>query len=424
MTRAITFPRQANGDYVNRETGVMFQRYQSGWRAFRPAMTSTGYIGLCTVVRNMAVARDVARRYAEREARPAIAQAYDEAMAEDIARAATEDALCPHGRLKVRRDDGTHGCRPDCPLDASSELARSIVEAAHAEALAEDAQRTQARGEQNHRSGWIRRASEINRATGCGFLAARQTVMDELHAEALTEDEQRGTSRRLDIEMCHGLALREEARRFMAGGPGCSSVCTAMSPAESEARNGGHHTDCDRYVYSVAGPAGRFQIDGRGGARWPEDRGREPWVSRAWDMARAEQARREAAGIIAGARTENSSTLGLPPVPDDVDDDAAWAAYCELLPEPTEAERLATARDHGPYARERAEAVDTFISAVRAYRRQRTAPLDELGGKVLVSLRKSMATAARAVRLYDLLTAAWLAGEKSDAARDAFRHTF
>ncbi len=203
------------------------------------------------------------------------------------------------------------------------------IESAHAEALAEHWQRTKAQSEQNHRSGWIRRAGEINRATGCGFLAARQTVMDGLHAEAL-----------------------------------------------------------------------------------------------------AEQSRRDAAGIIAGARLPEGADAGtstassLPPVPESVDDDQAWAAYCAQLPEPTEAERLATARDHGPYARDRAEAVDTFISAVQAYRRQRTAPPDELGGKVLVSLRKSMATAARAVRLYDLLTAAWLAGAGADTARDAFRYTF
>ncbi len=397
MTRAITFPRQANGDYVNRETGVMFQRYQGGWRAFRPAATSTGYIGLCMVVRNMSVARQVATRYVVDSARAEIAKAYDEAVAED-------------------------------------------------------AQRTTARHAQNHRSGWIGRAGEINRETGCGFFAARQAVMDELHAEALTEDGRRSAARLPDFRPGERFRLdplrggREyEVRDVRAG----------IRPAVNLRILGELSTFTSVYADILIewAHADALAEDARRALRQAADNqlASTGWIERikafrertgcglreALEGARdelhaealAEQARRDAAGIIAEARVPEAvgATMagsGLPPVPEDVDDDAAWAAYCELLPEPTEAERLATAREHGPYARDRAEAVEAFRTAVQSYRRLRGEWPTELGERVLANLRRGMRTAAETVRLYDQLTQAWLTGEGVDAARDAFRQSF
>lgn len=151
------------------------------------------------------------------------------------------------------------------------------------------------------------------------------------------------------------------------------------------------------------------------------------WLRAERGQTNAGKSRETAAAFIAGVRAGMQPQVagkgafpGLPPVPDDVDDDEAWAAYCAAVPEPTEAEHQATARDFGPYAVERAAAVQAFRECARDYwtiRRGERTKLHEAG---LRSLRLSMNTIAGAVRVYDQLTESWRVGEQADSARDAF----
>lgn len=89
--RAITFPKTGDGEWTNSETGVKVTRYGKGYRAFRPADTSTGYIGICAEVRTLAQAKDEAAYYVRNVARPAIAKACAEALRMDAERIVEQD---------------------------------------------------------------------------------------------------------------------------------------------------------------------------------------------------------------------------------------------------------------------------------------------------------------------------------------------
>ncbi len=45
--------------------------------------------------------------------------------------------------------------------------------------------------EQIYKTGFYRRVGEINRTTGCGYVAAKRAVIDEQHGLAAEEDERR-----------------------------------------------------------------------------------------------------------------------------------------------------------------------------------------------------------------------------------------
>lgn len=80
MSRPITFPKTANGVWTNRETGVDIVVYGNGYRAFRPALTSTGTVGICQEVRTLAEARYRAARYVRDSFRHLIAQDHAEGL--------------------------------------------------------------------------------------------------------------------------------------------------------------------------------------------------------------------------------------------------------------------------------------------------------------------------------------------------------
>lgn len=84
-TRPITLPRTGNGVYVNRETGVQIHREDNGWRVWRPTIDGM-LIAASREVRTLAEARVAAIRSVDCVARPEIARAYDEALAEDAER--------------------------------------------------------------------------------------------------------------------------------------------------------------------------------------------------------------------------------------------------------------------------------------------------------------------------------------------------
>jgi hypothetical protein len=121
--RPITFTKLGTlGEWVNRETGVRIERTEKGWyRPLRPADVTTGYIGISLARRTLADARAVAAKYIRNVERPALAEAYAEAVAEDEARTLTELSA-------------------NVAAVQSEALAEEIGEA-HAEALAIEAER-------------------------------------------------------------------------------------------------------------------------------------------------------------------------------------------------------------------------------------------------------------------------------------------
>ncbi len=126
--------------------------------------------------------------------------------------------------------------------------------------------------EQIRKTGFIRRAGEIARATSCGPIAAKQAVIDELHAEALAEDAYRTElkielrkfaigaapypyvrindgepeSRIVDIDLAHAEALRinvakRAARRLNAELKANASKLSVVLSAPSACLHAGCH---------------------------------------------------------------------------------------------------------------------------------------------------------------------------------------
>jgi hypothetical protein len=482
--RAITFPKTSEGVWTNRETGVKIERRNpvgasGAYRAYRPADVSTGYIGICSTVGTLAEARYHAARYVRDSFRHTIAEAYIEAVAEDRLRVV--DAAADASMAVVRENDhaealeieasrhahlygpaervagctraynwlGEHVFEDDeieydsdgydgferCEKPADHPL---HVEGAHAAAIREDQMRLKmAQG------GPFYARVRLYRATHhVGIREGIQAVRDEDRAEALAIDRgyPSGQSRnwreqvyRRAVEMnaaapdmghaadalideAHEGAIDEDIDRWLAGGPECSKVCAEPRPLEDRR---GHHTDCRRRAYMVAGPSGRDQLDGIYGARWPEDEGREPYVSEAWEMAHAEQAERDATQVLVTAEI-------APEVPADLDDDAAWTAYCAALPEPTDQQIADVLAEYGdPYAAPRADAVEGFKNTARVLWKLRAdAGHTALHVDVERNLRSAMRTFRGVIETYDMLTESWRLSNRTDAGRDSAIQTF
>jgi hypothetical protein len=104
----------------------------------------------------------------------------------------------------------------------------------------------------------------------------------------------------------------------------------------------------------------------------------------------------------------------LPAVPADLNDDAAWAAYCAALPDPTEAEIAAVLAEHtGPYAEQIAHADEGFRAAARMIRQWRSA--GGVSQQAYHDLRTAMSNYASNGRIYRTLTEVYALGLISDA---------
>lgn len=107
--RAITFPKTSGGVWTNHETGVVIRLELdgSGYRALVPSLTGrsrrAGYVGIRPAMRTLAEARNAAVSYVAMVARPAIAEAYADALAEDHLR--TIDAAADAAMAVVREND-------------------------------------------------------------------------------------------------------------------------------------------------------------------------------------------------------------------------------------------------------------------------------------------------------------------------------
>jgi hypothetical protein len=147
MTHPITFPKTSADTWTNHETGVEIVVYGKGYRAFRPADTSTGSIGLCREVRTLAEARHHAARFIADVARPAIAEAWDEAHRSEMSerRAAAMERMERENaeameRASDRQVDAWQVRHEDTPR-VSAYWMIDAREADHAEALVENTER-------------------------------------------------------------------------------------------------------------------------------------------------------------------------------------------------------------------------------------------------------------------------------------------
>jgi hypothetical protein len=173
------------------------------------------------------------------------------------------------------------------------------------------------------------------------------------------------------------------------GSPECSPECLMPRAADADQ---GHLADCPAKAYLVA--------------------------------------KQDAARVIAEARAPQGSTgPGIPEVPADLDDDAAWAAYCTALPPATDQQIADVLAEYGdPYAALRAEAVEAYKLAARSiWKIQAHAPRDqmtELHAGLIVSLRSQMRTLRGVIEIYDMLTESWRVSVRTGADRDAATQTF
>jgi hypothetical protein len=190
------------------------------------------------------------------------------------------------------------------------------------------------------------------------------------------------------LDEFHDEALAEDSRRRVDTSPECSPECLMPRAAGADQS---HLADCPAKVYLVA--------------------------------------KQDAARIIAGARAPQGSTgPGVPEVPADLDDDAAWAAYCTALPPATDQEIADVLAEYGdPYAGPRAEVVDGFKAAARMVWKMRTrqriagSPLDD---DIIAFLRSQMRILRGVIETYDMLTESWRVSVRAGADRDAATQTF
>lgn len=273
----------------------------------------------------------------------------------------------------------------------------------------------------------IEQIKAYRREHGCGLKEARAGVLAQAHEEA----------------------LREAWSRWSSTGPDCIKVCLSQDPEL------GHHTDCPGHAFAVAGQSGETLATGTVAARWPEDSGRACFAEDAWDLAHAEQAKRDAVQIIADTRVpikmcvlhgadcrsaQNGQPCsgmiasapawpgygGLPAVPERNDDDQAWAAYCAALPAPTADEVAAVESELcDPYADQLAEAVELFKTAARAVWRVRASGgTSQLHTDLIASYRTNTRSARRLIEVYRDLSASWRISIQPGAERDAYSQGF
>lgn len=109
----------------------------------------------------------------------------------------------------------------------------------------------------------------------------------------------------------------------------------------------------------------------------------------------------------AKAPADADRTTGLPPAPD-VNDDAAWATYCSMLPTPTTGELAAVAVEfYEPYAEEIAASKETFVLAARTIWRGRIDGSVKPGSDAYRRMREVMATCRLGIQIYRQLGEAW-----------------
>lgn len=422
--RAITFPKTSEGVWTNRETGVKIERYGNGYRAFRPALgVSTGTIGICREVPTLAQARDAALIYAHDVARPAISEAYVEAVAEHVERAvrAAEAVGAPTWRgtsarrmvgyaktgapgwltsviNDVRRlEESTANHRSSSPEDDAARadqlyawgiahscmLYDDAITADHTDALAMD--RGYPSGQsRNWREQVYRRAVEMDAAAPHMGHAA-DALIDEAHAEALTEDLRRLGAQIVADVLADGRPLDE---RLQAKRDAARLIAATRAPRDEPC---------------VSNVTGNHEYEPQG-------------------------SRRNDAGTcgLPFDHVWHQGSAGLPEVPADVNDDGAWAAYCAALPQPTDQEIADVLDEYGdPYAAPRAEAVRGYKNVARVLWRMRAdVGRGNLSAEIERQMRSAMRTFVGVIEVYDDLTEAWRIGNRADANRDAATQTF
>lgn len=116
----------------------------------------------------------------------------------------------------------------------------------------------------------------------------------------------------------------------------------------------------------------------------------------------------------------------IPEVPAELDDDAAWAAYCAALPQPTDKQIADVLAEYGdPYAALRAEVVGHYKDTARMAWAIRTREYDDtLKQDLLSQLRATMRTLRGVVETYDMLTESWRLSVRAGTERDAATQTF
>jgi hypothetical protein len=407
--RVITFPKTAEGVWTNSETGVDIVIYGNNYRAFRPADTSTGSIALCREVRTLAEARYHATRYVADVARPAIALAYDEAVAEDTARTEmrTADELETAALVGEERQfndwyarrggyrtgmielDHTEALADDAAYRQNAEYLRSIrpdVLADHAEALVID--RGYPSGQsRNWRARVYQRAVEMDASTP-HMGHAHDSLLDEAHAEAVAEQ----IGRFLDCTAAHSWT---EPHLF--------------EDDEIELNREGY----DEYERCGKPADDPLHIEGAHA------------VALTSNLLRDHLARSESFGFIRRIRELRELTgCGLREGRQGViDADHAEALRMDGTTDIQIADVLA---EHGdPYAAARAEAVETYKSLARSIWKIRAAGNpDNLSRDLLHNLRSGMRTLRGVIELYDSLAESWRMEIRAGSARDSFSRKF
>jgi hypothetical protein len=491
-----TFIRIAAGHYRNVGTGVEIIRFsadeigQRGWHVTVPAVSGFEVVAVGATMREVKDAYVLAVRamYA------VIGEAYGEAVTEHIDRATTraEAAGVSTWRAEAARRMATY----DHPSWAKSVLAevrrldewiayeatverkidedeawaasdttwRQTTEQAHAEALAIDAERTSFLAGQGDTEDdglihfWV--GDRTPSACGVDIFTTPYTYGSPVLAEVTCEAcKDRYSTRWAELTAELGKFVRgEEPYAYPSTEP---EPCTCDDPAQRMYPHAAHREALGGFrengepvwfegrtwtvEHVVTGEAGRtcltLDVDDAAGPYEVRCVYADDVVADNHAEALHEQAKRDAAQIIAGARVLQDercgchaparlvASHGIPAVPADLDDDAAWAAYCTALPPATDRQIADVLAEYGdPYAALRAEAVEAFKLAARSIWKIRAHAshdqLTELHAGLIVNMRSQMRTLRGVIEMYDMLTESWRVNVRTGADRDAATRTF
>jgi hypothetical protein len=283
--------------------------------------------------------------------------------------------------------------------------ANDVIADNHALALSWDCAEVEFR--RAHSTGWIDRIKAFRDRERCGLRAARQGALEEFHDEALHEQAKR------------------DAAQVIAGARGeCSKAYGWSAPHAFEAEpievNPEGYDEFERCGKTAGDPV-HISAEARAPELMVGDPirivrgGRQLGSGLDWIVTAVSDDGQQvqvdiARGSLLGPQWENRSDVrpvrssGLPPVPAELDDDEAWAAYSRAYSTP-EAERVIAERGADePYAAQRADAVETFKRAARMIWRIRAAGhTDQLHLDLIDNGRATMRTLRRIIAVYGQL---------------------
>jgi hypothetical protein len=374
--RPITFPKTDDGEWTNRETGVRLARHPEfgTYRVWVGGLPDDGAVGIHVEYAHRGDALAVAKRYVATVARPSIAKAYIEAIAEHVERAArkAEAAGAPTWRADAARREIQYGTSGSARWLASAINEVRRLEEWTAEHVRMEAERIVEQGGADDKCGADDDGSAPQFAAGdlVVFVDVDGTGIDTDAVWRIESVRDVDTKRPYAELVGHTYPAMRSASYFtrIAPAPRCTVPDGWLSehefeynPAEVEAVRAGN----DGYdEYERCGAL-------RSHDRHRTDRSRAAAIMHAARDHEGVPTGQPYGGEWPGTTTVSGETVtymaDMPTgsAPASLSDDAAWSGYVAKLPAPDPEAMAAVAVEYSSWTSHRTNAIEGFRSAAR-----------------------------------------------------------